>query len=928
MGDQRPPPSRGSPHRIGRPSGRNRGIAHGALTATLVLVVACGGPWSRRDAVADLRAINDRLIDGDYREAERLATEACDRASRSDGTNSVELARREDLLVTALVKGGKGGTAQALARAEHAKQVKEAALGLDHVETTATLHALGLVRLSRGEFTEALALHSRALKNRRTARVDEARLADSLDLVALSLIRLKRFDEARQTLAEASRIREAHEHEAPLALAQTLELVALMHRRSGRFADAAQPAERSLALRRQHGPGHPDTSASLQILGDLRFIAGDTAGAKRIWSEAKEIAERGLGADHVAVAELLNRLGMAERSAGNIAQARALREQALRIGERWLAPCHPQSAVLAGDLAGSFKDEGQYAEARRLIRKASAILDGCAQALGVSPDPDGRATMALNEAHTATMMGDWADAERLYRTSVDMWTKTLGADHPFVARGLDGLADVAASQGRFDDARRLHEQILAMRRRTLGPAHPQVAWALASLAAVSSKAGEPATALRFANEAAAAFAKSGAGDDPDRYAQALELRGLLQASAGYAQEGRANLEKALTERSRSYGRTHPLVASTQLSIAEVDFAAGSKDAALAGALDAERQGRTHLLFTARYLPERIALAYAARRPRGLDLALSAALTAPDCRADVLDALVKSRGLVLDELAARAHALKTTGQQMSATAQRAQQARQRFANLLVRSLDAPVKREVMDEARLEKEDAERALAEESASERAEVARVDVGLDDVRRALPAGSVVVSFVQFNHSTRRTALGMASGKTPSLAAFVLRAGQQNVELVPLGTVANIEQRVSAFRLEASGTRLLSGRNPETAMLEYRRAGDILRQMIWDPIGAHLRDATRVFVVPDGAVGLVPLAALPAKDKSYLLEHSPPISYLSAERDLATMTVPGTDRRPGDSGPRRTGFWRRGSYNCRTDLSGTRTRSPRCHGD
>ena len=319
----------------------------------------------------------------------------------------------------------------------------------------------------------------------------------------------------------------------------------------------------------------------------------------------------------------------------------------------------------------------------------------------------------------------------------------------------------------------------------------------------------------------------------------------------------------------------------------MDFAGGLTDAALATALDAEREGRAHLLFTARYLPERVALAYAARRPRGLDLALSAALAAPDRRADVLDALIRSRGLVLDELAARAHTLRTAGQQQSATSQRAQQARQRFANLLVRSLDEPVARSLMDEARQEKEDAERALAEESASERAEIARAAVGLDDVRRALPAGSVLVSFVQFNRSTRRLAIGMASSKTPSIAAFVLRAGQQSVALVPLGTVANIEQRVSAFRLEASGTRLLSGSDPETAMLEYRRAGDVLRQTIWDPIGAHLRDATRVFVVPDGAIGLVPFAALPAKGTSYLLEHSPPISYLSTERDLAAMTVP-----------------------------------------
>ena len=91
---------------------------------------------------------------------------------------------------------------------------------------------------------------------------------------------------------------------------------------------------------------------------------------------------------------------------------------------------------------------------------------------------------------------------------------------------------------------------------------------------------------------------------------------------------------------------------------------------------------------------------------------------------------------------------------------------------------------------------------------------MGLDEVRRALPAGSVLVLYVQFNLSSRRIAIGRTSSKTPSIAAFVLRAGEQSVALVPLGTVASLEQRVSAFRLEASGTRLHSGRDPQAAML------------------------------------------------------------------------------------------------------------------
>ena len=61
------------------------------------------------------------------------------------------------------------------------------------------------------------------------------------------------------------------------------------------------------------------------------------------------------------------------------------------------------------------------------------------------------------------------------------------------------------------------------------------------------------------------------------------------------------------------------------------------------------------------------------------------------------------------------------------------------------------------------------------------------------------------------------------------------------------------------------------------------LRRRIWAPLAPHLVDARRVFVVPDGALNLVPLAALPSARGRYLLDDGPVIHYLAAERDLVT---------------------------------------------
>jgi CHAT domain-containing protein len=58
----------------------------------------------------------------------------------------------------------------------------------------------------------------------------------------------------------------------------------------------------------------------------------------------------------------------------------------------------------------------------------------------------------------------------------------------------------------------------------------------------------------------------------------------------------------------------------------------------------------------------------------------------------------------------------------------------------------------------------------------------------------------------------------------------------------------------------------------------------VWDPVSVHLDGVDRVFVVPDGAINLLPLAALPVDASRYLLDLGPTIYYLSAERDLVAL--------------------------------------------
>ena len=187
---------------------------------------------------------------------------------------------------------------------------------------------------------------------------------------------------------------------------------------------------------------------------------------------------------------------------------------------------------------------------------------------------------------------------------------------------------------------------------------------------------------------------------------------------------------------------------------------GDTAAAVRTALDAEAIGRAHLRLTVGYLPERQALGYAARRPKGLDLALSFGGGDPQVAPRLLDEVVQGRSLVLDEMAVRQRdAIDPSRPELGPLWQAVRAARQRLANLVVRGATPGQEarhQALVDEARAESERAERALSERSLVFRQVEARADVGLNEVRAALAPGTALVSYVHY----ARTVLPAAASR------------------------------------------------------------------------------------------------------------------------------------------------------------------------
>jgi CHAT domain-containing protein/tetratricopeptide (TPR) repeat protein len=660
-----------------------------------------------------------------------------------------------------------------------------------------------------------------------------------------------------------------------IGLSRTLELMGTWYRYAGPYADAMAPLDRALAIRTRLTPQHPETASVLQVRGDVLFLRGDSGGAQRVWSDALRMAERTLGPTHPAIAEFLRRLGFAAFAAGNLADARRLRERALRVGEQALAPCDPALTRLLNSLANSFQYDGEYFEARRLYARALTTIERC-----LGKNHSEYATYIHNDAQMAREIGDLADADALLERAVATWSAVLGPNHAYVARGLTELAEVAALRGQLDRARTLYERALTIHRRELGGEHPLVALTLTSLAGTLADQGDSAGANRHIDEAVAIFRKSGSPDDADQVARVFELRGTLRMQAGDLPEARASVAEALAARERLFGRVHPATAATRAMLAGIDLARGQRETALAAALEAEQAGRDHLRFTVRYLPERLAMAYAAKRPHGLDLALSViAAATPSDASRVFDSVIRSRGVVLDELAARRLASYGGGVRGSEV-NAAVSARQRFANLVVRSLLEPVPRTLLDDARTQKENAERTLAEQTVEGRSERARVSSGAGEITRALPRDSVLVSFVRYNR-TVVAAPPRSTAVVPSYGAFVAIGGAARVAFVPLGAAESIETLVTEWRKAATGEGSSAFVPRERAEALYASAADRLRRAMWDPIESEVATARQVFVVPDGMLNLVNVAALTDRQGRFLAERDAVIHYLSTERDL-----------------------------------------------
>ena len=344
-------------------------------------------------------------------------------------------------------------------------------------------------------------------------------------------------------------------------------------------------------------------------------------------------------------------------------------------------------------------------------------------------------------------------------------------------------------------------------------------------------------------------------------------------------------KRALTIREQALGEAHPQVADTLIAYSLLRHATGDTASALellSRGASLREETLSLVLTTGSEESKRLFLEKLVDETDiAASIHLGSAPTSTTAAALALTNIVQRKGRSLDAMAGHVATLRgrLDGKDREVFNQLSE-AQGRLAKLVLSGVGTDQQRQSVSEMRTAIEQLEQSISVRSAEYRA-VSR-KVTLADVQRALPREAVLIELVSYRPFSVRNARGDAFG-SPRYAAYVLGSSGL-IASVDLGEASIIEREVQRFRAALS--------NPDAA--NVREPGRALHQMLVQPIANSLRNVDHLVISPDGALNLIPFAALVGSDGKYLVERYT-ISYVTSGRDLIRIGEFGGNRaRPG----------------------------------
>jgi CHAT domain-containing protein/Tfp pilus assembly protein PilF len=778
-----------------------------------------------------------------------------------------------------------------LARAEpffrESLRIVEAKLGKDHPDTAEALVNLAGLYYEQRHLARAAALYQRALAIFETARGKDHPVVAKCCHNLASVYRAQgRLPQAETLLQRSLTIYEAHLPKNHPDLANTLNSLASVSEELGKYAQAEPLYQRSLRIREAaFGPDHPDVANSLHNLAGFYRNRGDYARAEPLFRRSLAILESRLGKDHYLVATSLDNLADLYKTLGELGRAEALIRRALRIRETTLGKDHPATARSLDHLAEVYLDRGNPGQAEALLRQSFRLMEA-----RLGKDHVHLAYCLNNLARLYSNLGQLARAEECYLRSLQIYETRMGKEDIQVGILLHNLASFYESAGYLDRAEPLYRRSLAIHEKRLGKDDPSLAAGYNNLGNLLAKKGQHEQAETLVRQALR-LQEDRLGKEHVQVAHTLNNLGLLYDSTERSGRAIPLLERSLAIYEKKLGPDHPDVANVLNNLGTARVLQRDWNGALA-ALDRNRRIlRRHVARVLPALAEPEQLAFLQEVDDFSSFwALSFGLLRrgdPAAAARSAEWLLNRKGTAQQALAQRQLlARAATTPELKQTVQQLQSVRAHLARV---SYGTPPAGQERARLRLlaDLEERERELVKKLGTLVPFAERSDpwVTLEEVRRQLPAGAVLIDVVKLRVLDFQPRGNRPRKKLPPFeyAAWVIPAQEKGpVQVVPLGSAEKIDAAVAAVRrLLGEAPRTIPQLGEGRAERQTGRALQKLAGLVLEPLWKHIGGADQWVLSPDASLWLVPWAALPRPDGKYVLEKHR-LHYVISGRDLA----------------------------------------------
>jgi CHAT domain-containing protein/tetratricopeptide (TPR) repeat protein len=645
----------------------------------------------------------------------------------------------------------------------------------------------------------------------------------------------------------------------------------MFYQMTGAMKKAEPLLERVVAIREKNlGAEDALTGEARNNLANFYEVTGAYSRAEFLYQQALAIQQKVRGIEHPTTATILDNLAGLHTTMGSYDKALPLHKQALAIREKALGAEHADVATSLTNLGRFFHETGDYTQAETLFQRALGISE---KALGLD-HPD--TTISRNNlAALYQDTGAHKRAEELYRRVLVIREKTLGSEHPSTANAQTNLATLLLATGSYKEAEPLLRRALAIREQSLGPAHPDTASAHGNLANAYHEAEDYAKAETHYQTALERIEKA-MGKEHHRTANARNNLASLYLDQGAYAKAVAVLEQAIATNTQALGPHHPSTALFLGNLAIAQWAAGDAAAALASlertqaieqrnakifllsGSDARKRAYMQQLQPSSYVNASLSPDFV--RSRAVALGLTSVLQTKGLVLDAMtDSVSRLRQRLKPEDRAVLQQLTGVAQQLSAVTYQSNA-----------SSASDIVRQRMAELSAQLESLEAEVSKRSAELRPQLASVT--LQAIQRAIPPKTALIEWIQYRPQDPRVRTKKAKAAKQRYAAYIMKREGEPVA-VDLGEVQVIDDLAKNFRRSLS----------ERTNLFVREDAKDVYEKVFKPLRPFLGDAIHLLIAPDGALNIIPFAALIDEANNYLASRYE-TSYLTSGRDLLSF--------------------------------------------